>query len=677
MSPGIQETPWILYVDPDERVREQVTEAFHASGVEVAVAADPEGAREILDDGFPHCIISEYELPGSTGFEFLELVRETHGAIPFVLFTDSGGEQVAARAVSADVTEYLPKNPRKEQVSELVERVGAVVTTPPHGDVSEQLKDRAMDRAPVGITVADMRLPDEPLIYVNEAFERLTGYSVEEAVGQNCRFLQGDGSDGEAIAKMRAAIENDEATAVELRNYRKDGTEFWNRIEIAPIREANGDVTHYVGYQTDVSARKEAEIAARERADALERKQQKLESLLARIEGLLHDVSVGVIHARTPNELEQQVCEVLVNAGGYSLAWMGERFHEPDAVNPEAVIGGEESDVEPGGELVETALRDGVVAFDGTRDQSEGSLQERPGGEDGSISAGVGTWLGDVGQSKRAVVPVAYRDTTYGVVGIHTEDDHEFDQHEAIVLSTLGRIVGTALNAVRTQSLLQGEAVTELELSIGDDEGFVALTSAVDCRLDHVGTIPPGDDPDTKLFFEVKRGSAADVVEATRSRRDIRNATVVRDDETQNTGLVRIAVHNSPLIDALLEYSGTITDATATNGTGTVTVQLSKDADPRAFVEEFESRVPSATLQSYRDDERPQRANQEFVAEVTASLTDRQRDALRTAYASGFFDSPRQASGEEIAEVMGITRATFHQHLRAAERKLLDAFYRQ
>jgi predicted DNA binding protein len=104
---------------------------------------------------------------------------------------------------------------------------------------------------------------------------------------------------------------------------------------------------------------------------------------------------------------------------------------------------------------------------------------------------------------------------------------------------------------------------------------------------------------------------------------------------------------------------------------------LSKEAEPRAFVEEYQSRVPSATLKSYRDDERPQRTNQEFVAEVTASLTDRQRDALRTAYASGFFDSPKQASGEDVAEVMDITRATFHQHLRAAERKLLDAFFRE
>jgi PAS domain S-box-containing protein len=680
MSQAVQRTLRILYVDPDADLCVRITSEFEDRGFEVDSVADVEGAQAVLSDGFPSCIVSEYDLPTQTGFELFELVRESHQVVPFVIFTGSGSEQVASDALTRGVTEYLPKEPLSEQIPCLVERVEQLLEPFPEGDVSEQLKDRAMDRAPVGITVADMRPPDEPLIYANKAFERLTGYSVEETVGRNCRFLQGEDFDEVAVASMRAAIENDDSTAVELRNYRKDGTEFWNRVEIAPIHDTNGDVTHYVGYQTDVSARKEAEIAARERADALERKQQKLESILLRIEGLLREVSVSAINVRTVDELERQVCEALVNADGYRLAWMGERQHESNAVDPGVIVGGDESDIETPEPLVEVALRDAVVAFDGTRARREDATGQVADAETARESApveNVGTWLGDDVHNRRAVVPVTYRETTYGVLGIYTHDDHEFDEHEAIVFSTLGRIVGTALNAVRTQSFLQGEAATEIELSIGDDEGFVALTSGIDCRLDHVGTIPPGEDPEMKLFFEVKDSPPTEVVEAAWSREDITDATVVSDAGTRNTGLVRIAISDSPLIDALAEYSGTITDANAVNGTGTVTIQLSKDANPRSFFERFESRVPSATIESYRDDERPRRTNQEFVAEVTESLTDRQRDTLRTAYASGFFDSPRQVSGDDLAEVMDITRATFHQHLRAAERKMLDAFFRQ
>jgi len=676
MAPGDAEN-WVLYIDPDEEMHERVRTAFSRTDIRIEAVRDAETAQRVLANSRPSCIVSEYELPDGTGLELLEQVPDT---IPLVLFTDSGSERVASEAVSAGVAEYILKRPLEEQLSRLVDRVADLFDTRVRGGVDETLKDRAMDRAPVGITVADMRLSDEPLIYVNDAFERLTGYTVEETLGRNCRFLQGEDSDEEAIATMRAAIENDESTAVELKNYTKSGEGFWNRVEIAPIQSANGETTHYVGYQTDVSARKETEITARERADALERKQEEFESVLARIEGLLRDASVGVIHARTPDDIEKQVCESLVGADGYRLAWMGDRSRNDEEIEPDcwATADDEEpGEIEPATELVETALREDVVAFDGSQPDVPGDESDLPAveAEMSPTVEEVSTWLGTDESSTRAVVPVTYRDTTYGVVGIHADGTHEFDRHEAIVLSTFGRIVGTATNTVRTQSLLQGDAAIELELAIGAGESFVGLTSRTDCALGHVGTVPPGEDPTMKLFFEVQDDAPETVVSVAEAHDDIEDATVVRAAENRDSGLVRLSIGNSPLIDALVEFGGTITDASAVNGSGRVTVQLSKDADPRTFVDEFESRVPGATLKSYQDDKRPQRTNQEFVAEVNSLLTDRQRDALQTAYASGFFRWPRQASGDEVADVMGITRATFHQHLRAAERKLLDAFY--
>ena len=119
--------------------------------------------------------------------------------------------------------------------------------------------DRLIDEAPIGVTIADLERPDNPLIYVNEAFQRLTGYTAEEVIGRNCRFLQGEETDSEAVAAMRNAIDAGESTTVELRNYRKDGTPFWNRVTISPITTSGGDVTRYVGFQEDVTDRKESE----------------------------------------------------------------------------------------------------------------------------------------------------------------------------------------------------------------------------------------------------------------------------------------------------------------------------------------------------------------------------------------------------------------------------------
>lgn len=132
---------------------------------------------------------------------------------------------------------------------------GATVTFdgdggPPARD--RAVKDRAMNEAPVGITITDADGEDVPLVYANEAFERVTGYPVSEVVGRNCRFLQGEESDSEAVEAMRRAVEEAEPVTVELVNYRKDGTSFWNEVTIAPVCE-EGELTHFVGFQNDVT----------------------------------------------------------------------------------------------------------------------------------------------------------------------------------------------------------------------------------------------------------------------------------------------------------------------------------------------------------------------------------------------------------------------------------------
>jgi sigma-B regulation protein RsbU (phosphoserine phosphatase) len=132
------------------------------------------------------------------------------------------------------------------------------------------LKDRALDVAAEGITIADARLPDRPLIYANEGFEHMTGYSVAEVLGRNCRFLQGPGSDPTAVAEIRAAVAGQRECVVELLNYRRDGTTFWNRLSITPVRNDLGEVTHFIGIQSDVTARREAEHGLRRAKEALE-----------------------------------------------------------------------------------------------------------------------------------------------------------------------------------------------------------------------------------------------------------------------------------------------------------------------------------------------------------------------------------------------------------------------
>jgi two-component system sporulation sensor kinase C len=115
-----------------------------------------------------------------------------------------------------------------------------------------------------GISVADACQPDLPLVYVNPAFEVMTGYLLEEVQGKNCRFLQGADRDQTSLVPLREAVAARREVVTVIRNYRKDGTAFWNELSLSPIRNRDGKVTHIVGIQMDVSARVEFEAALRE-----------------------------------------------------------------------------------------------------------------------------------------------------------------------------------------------------------------------------------------------------------------------------------------------------------------------------------------------------------------------------------------------------------------------------
>ena len=125
------------------------------------------------------------------------------------------------------------------------------------------VKERALDEAPVGITLADPHRDDDPLVYVNEGFERITGYPPSESLGRNCRFLQGEHTDEGAVARLREGIDAREPVSVELRNYRADGTPFWNQVRVSPVTDDDGDVTRFLGFQADVTERKRTEQLVR------------------------------------------------------------------------------------------------------------------------------------------------------------------------------------------------------------------------------------------------------------------------------------------------------------------------------------------------------------------------------------------------------------------------------
>ncbi|PWK79261.1 PAS domain S-box-containing protein [Mucilaginibacter oryzae] len=131
---------------------------------------------------------------------------------------------------------------------------------------------QALDASISGIIITDNRLPDNPIIYCNKAFENISGYSRDEIIGHNCRFLQKEDRDQKERETLRTAIRDGKSCIVDIRNYRKDGTLFYNELYMSPIKGANGQVDYFIGVQNDVTLRKKAELDLRYQQELMERR---------------------------------------------------------------------------------------------------------------------------------------------------------------------------------------------------------------------------------------------------------------------------------------------------------------------------------------------------------------------------------------------------------------------
>ncbi len=122
-----------------------------------------------------------------------------------------------------------------------------------------QVLSKILDSCVNGVSLADPDQPDMPLVYVNKAFEAITGYTLAETVGKNCRFLQGNEHNQEGVLQLREAIKNKKSIEVVLRNYRKNGELFYNHLLMSPLFDSKGNLLYFLGVQYDITPQIRAE----------------------------------------------------------------------------------------------------------------------------------------------------------------------------------------------------------------------------------------------------------------------------------------------------------------------------------------------------------------------------------------------------------------------------------
>jgi PAS domain S-box-containing protein len=236
-----QDGIFLVDVTDDRRfVVERVNPAYEAMSGLDAAAVEGKTPREILGDEvgnriearFSECVQRQTTLSYEETLDVPDVPTHWHTRISPVV-VDGRVEQIVGS--TRDVTE------RKEREHRL------------------ELRERAMAEAPIGITIAERRETGTPIVYANGGFERLTGYDGTEITGRNWTDLTGAETDAGKRRELAAAVEREDPTSVELVCYRKDGTPFWCRTDIAPVAFEGEAVTHYIGFQQDVTEAKEYE----------------------------------------------------------------------------------------------------------------------------------------------------------------------------------------------------------------------------------------------------------------------------------------------------------------------------------------------------------------------------------------------------------------------------------
>ncbi|MDB4951177.1 MAG: hypothetical protein JWM27_3826 [Gemmatimonadetes bacterium] len=236
------------------------------AGTEVAWAPTLEEGLALVAASRFDAVLLDYRLGEHTGLHFLGRLPVDRPVPPVILLTGQDDREVDMAAMRAGAVDFLVKG---ELTAMLLERAVRYAVERRRAEDLLRMRDRAIAAASEGILITDPSLPGNPIVFANPGFEHLTGWPADEVAGRSCRFLQGPGTDAATVADLREAVADGRALAVELLNYRKDGTPFWNDLSLTPVRDTSGIVTHWVGVQKDATDRREAEERLRENEERL------------------------------------------------------------------------------------------------------------------------------------------------------------------------------------------------------------------------------------------------------------------------------------------------------------------------------------------------------------------------------------------------------------------------
>jgi PAS domain S-box-containing protein len=280
----------ILIVDDDALDRRMVRRALKdgESSASITEVDSCAAMMAMLEEEQFDCIFLDYQLADGTALALLEKLRAQDIDTPVIVLSGHGDEQIVRELMKAGAADYLPKDiATSSYINRSLRstlRFYQSELQAKHAVEALRLRDRAIASANNGIIICAVG-PDFPIIYCNRAFERLTGYGDNEILGRSFRLLVGPESDQETVNEIARCLDQETECHQVLRNYRKDGSFFFNELTFSPVRDIEGRLSHYVVVCNDVTEQRRAEQEnsrlLREVRDSMERERAFLRDVLS------------------------------------------------------------------------------------------------------------------------------------------------------------------------------------------------------------------------------------------------------------------------------------------------------------------------------------------------------------------------------------------------------------
>ncbi|ARS91686.1 hypothetical protein B1756_04975 [Natrarchaeobaculum aegyptiacum] len=427
--------------------------------------------------------------------------------------------------------------------------------------------------------------------------------------------------------------------------------------------------------------RLESEAALRERDDELESQNERLRRQVSVTE-TIRRINGSLVGVSSRDEIERTVPERLVEDDDIAFAWIGAADPSGTSLETLSWAGGGEEYLDAVSFDLEEAVEPACLA---TR-RGEATIVENV--IDGLRQDAWRRRALEAGFQSVVAVPLALEEYSYGVLAVYGTEPNTFTTLERAVFAELGETIANAITATRTREALHAETLLELTVSIDDSSDVLsqlATQSGAGVSFEGLGTQSgPGSGSESRVFFQttgVEPDAIEETLEGLVSVSGHRLLACTRNgDEDGNgsdgEGPIRCrfeALVTGDVLAPRLVRHGASPRSIEADGTETlVTAELPAGTDVREFVQLLTDHYGETSLERRQYVDRSSHTRRELVTSLFDSLTDRQLEVLRTAYYAGYFEWPRESTGEDVAEMLSVSQPTINRHLRIAQQRLFE-----